>query len=90
MRRPWQAFFPVLLIAMAPRSASAHGELVSGWHALMRSGFRYLKKLCLLRQASNSPDTLSGAALKDIGLSLSDLPSVSTGRFFSDPTRKQR
>lgn len=35
-------------------------------------------------------DTLSVDALRDIGLSRSDLPSVSTGQFFSDHTRRQR
>lgn len=90
MRRSRQAFVPVLLTAMDTRFASAHGELVAGWHALMRSGFRCLKKLCRLRQAANGPETLNRAALKDIGLSLSDLPAVSTGRFFSDPTRIPR
>lgn len=75
---------------MAPRSASAHGDFVAVWLALMLTGFSHLKRLRPSRQASDSPDTLSRATLKDIGLSPCDLPSVRAGQFFSDTTRIQR
>lgn len=75
---------------MTTRSASTHGAPVAGRLVLMLAGLSHLKKLLPSRQASDSPDTLSSAALKDIGLSPSDLPSVKGGLFFSDATRKQR
>lgn len=80
----------MLLRAMPPRSSSPHDKQPAGCLAAMRAGISRLARLWPSRQASLSPASLSKATLMDIGLSPSDLPSIKSGRFFQDPTRKQR
>lgn len=75
---------------MSARSPSAPSSLIAGCLTLMRTAISRLARLAPPGQASDSLGVLNRAALKDLGLSPGDLPSIRSGQFFQDPTRKQR
>lgn len=75
---------------MPTRSVSAPSHLLAGWLASMRTGISRLKRLRPSRLSSDSSAILNRSALKDLGLSPGDLPSIKSGQFFQDATRKQR
>lgn len=75
---------------MPARSVSASSRLIAGCLALMRTAISRLARFVPPRQSSDTPAILNRAALKDLGLSPGDLPSIRSGQFFQDPTRKQR
>lgn len=75
---------------MGSRLSPDAGLLFRNWLASARGGFLKWARALASRPGPASPAIPSADALKDIGLSRSDLPAICAGLIDGDNTRRQR